>query len=84
MTKRDERDLSSLVAGGEPVVIVVLSNRGVEKSLIFHDEGDPVALGEGNLLLAKIAPHLMLIDSALRSEVRSCSNERGVANRERQ
>jgi hypothetical protein len=37
MRKNVETDLSTLIEGGEPVVIVVLSPRGLEKSLVFYE-----------------------------------------------
>ena len=65
--RRDAKtDLSPFIENGEPVVIVVLSPRGLEKSFVFYEEENVEALEAGNLLLAQIAPQLALLDNALR------------------
>ena len=67
--RRDAKtDLSSFIKNGEPVVVVVLSPRGLEKSFVFYEEDNVEALEAGNLLLARISPQLMLLDSALKHE----------------
>jgi hypothetical protein len=50
----------------EPTVIVVLTPRGLEKAFVLYEEDDVEALETGNLLLARIAPQLTLLDNALR------------------
>ncbi len=66
MRKDVKTDLSPLIEGGEPVVIVVLSPRGLEKSFVFYEEENVEALEAGNLLLARISTQLTLLDNALR------------------
>jgi hypothetical protein len=67
MRKDAKTDLSPLIESGEPVVIVVLSQRGLEKSFVFYEDENVEALEAGNLLLARISPQLTLIDNALRT-----------------
>ena len=62
-----QNELNSLVESGEPVVIVVLSERGLERAFVFYPEGDPDALEMGNQLLARVSTHLILLDSAVKS-----------------
>ena len=59
-------ELRNVIESGEPVVVVVLSQKGLEKAFVFFDEDSVDALEAGNLLLARISPQLSLIDNALR------------------
>ena len=52
-----------------PTVVVVLSEAGVERSLILAPEDDVRAQERGYLLLARITPQLASIDNALRAAV---------------
>ena len=61
------QNLASPIQAGEPVVVVVLSPRGLERSLVFYEEDNEEALEAGNLLLTRISAQLMLLDSALRT-----------------
>ena len=51
-----------------PTVVVVLSEDGVERSLIIAPEDDVELQERGHLLLARIAAQLTLIDNALRGQ----------------
>lgn len=61
-----QNELRDMVESGEPVVIVVLSHKGLEKAFVFYPEGDPDALEMGNELLARVSTHLILLDSAVK------------------
>jgi hypothetical protein len=60
-------DLTPLIEAEEPVVIVVLTRRGLEKSLLFYQEDSVEALEAGNRLLARVSAHLVLLDNTLRA-----------------
>lgn len=66
MAKNQKTDLTPLIQAGEPIVIVVLSTRGLEKSMVLYEEENVEALEAGNLLLARISTQLTLLDNALR------------------
>ncbi len=61
------KELKSLIKAGEPVVVVVLSLKGLEKSFVFYQEDSVEALEAGNLLLARVSCQLSLLDNAVRS-----------------
>ncbi len=65
MHKRSLADTA--LAVGEPVVVVILSSKGLEKSFVFYEEENEESFEAGNQLLVKISPQLMLLDNALRS-----------------
>ena len=67
MQRNAKSDLSPVIQAGQPVVVVVLSTQGLEKSLVFYAEDDVDSLEAGTLLLAKISPHLLRLDNALRT-----------------
>ena len=48
-----------------PTVVVVLSEDGVERSLIIVPEDDVELQERGHLLLARIAPQVALINNVL-------------------
>jgi hypothetical protein len=65
---RDKKvDLTPLIEAEEPVVIVVLTRRGLEKSLLFYQEDSVEALEAGNRLLTRVSAHLVLLDNTLRA-----------------
>ena len=64
--KDKKLDLTPVIEAGEPIVVIVITWSGLQKSLLFYEEDSVEALEAGNLLLAKISPQLMLIDNALR------------------
>ena len=49
-----------------PTVLIVVTEEGVQRSLILAREDDAVGQETGYRLLAKIAPQLVAINSALR------------------
>jgi hypothetical protein len=61
-----QKELKNLLEAGEPVVVVVLSRKGLEKSFVFYPEEDTDALEAGNMLLARISGLLSLLDNAVR------------------
>ena len=71
--KDKKLDLTPVIEAGEPVVVIVLTQRGLEKSLLFYQEDSVEALEAGNLLLAKISAQLTLIDNAIRTETPAVS-----------
>jgi hypothetical protein len=50
----------------EPMVLLVLSAKGMERAVILYREGDPEGLEQGAGILAKVAVQLALLDEALR------------------
>ena len=56
-----------VIESGEPVLVLVVSPQGLERTLILYDESVE-ALEQGNLLLARLAPQLLLLDNAARGE----------------
>ena len=60
------KELRSVIQSGEPVVVVVLTPKGLEKSFVLYEEENVEALEAGNLLLARISSQLALLDNALR------------------
>jgi hypothetical protein len=61
-----QEELRTVIQSGDPVVVVVLTSKGLEKSFVFYEEENVEALEAGNLLLARISPQLALLDNALR------------------
>lgn len=61
-----KNQLRGLVESGEPVVIVVLSQKGLEKAFVFYEEENAEALEQGNQLLARVSLQLALLDNAAR------------------
>lgn len=57
--------LEPLIEAGEPVVAILVTPRGLGKSLLFYEEDNPEALEEANQLLARISPQLVLLDNAI-------------------
>ena len=60
------KELKNLIKEGAPLVIIVLSQEGLEKSFVFYEEENAEALEQGNLLLARISCLLSLLDNAVR------------------
>lgn len=61
-----KNDLRAVVETGEPLVVIVASQKGLERSFVLYEEDSADSLEAGNLLLAKIAPQLVLLDAALK------------------
>ena len=61
-----KNQLRGLVESGEPVVIVVLSQKGLEKAFVFYEQENAEALEAGNQLLARVSLQLALVDNAIR------------------
>ena len=59
-----KNELRNTTEAGEPVVVVLLSPRGLDRAFVLYEDAE--ALEAGNLLLAKISAQLTLIDDALR------------------
>lgn len=51
----------------EPMIIVVVTPKGLERALVVYEEDDVEELEQGNLLLARISAQLTLLDNALRA-----------------
>jgi len=60
------KELKNLIKEGAPLVIIVLSQEGLEKSFVFYEEENAEALEQENLLLARISCLLSLLDNAVR------------------
>lgn len=58
--------LEPIIEAGEPVLAILVTPRGLEKSLLFYEEDNPEALEAVNQLLARISHQLMLLDDAIR------------------
>lgn len=65
--KDKKLDLTPVIESGEPVVIVVLSQRGLEKAFVFHEEENAEALEAATQLLARVSLQLALLDSAVKN-----------------
>ena len=48
-------------------VVLELTPAGLQRAYVLYEEGDVDSLEKGNLLLARLAPQLTLLDNALRS-----------------
>lgn len=67
MRKTEKLDLKPVIEAGEPVVVVVLTKNGLQKSLVFYESDNPEALQAGNELLARVSTNLVLLDNTLRA-----------------
>jgi hypothetical protein len=47
-------------------VVLELTPTGLQRAYVLYEEGDVDSLERGNLLLARLAPQLTLLDNALR------------------
>jgi len=61
-----QKKLRGMVESGEPVVVIILSQKGLEKAFVFYEQENAEALEIGNQLLAKVSCQLMLRDNAVR------------------
>lgn len=62
-----QENLKGIVESGEPVIVVILSRKGLEKAFVFYEEENAEALEAGNMLLARVATQLVLLDNAVKS-----------------
>jgi len=68
LTKDVKNGESGISAEGNPLLSIEIGADGIQRVLIFHDDGDGIdEQTEAHLLLAKIMSQMMLLDDAVKT-----------------